>query len=180
MKNDRYLAMPTINTIKRWRRPRTLRKRWSTMAVRWNEYDSLWLRQDHVKHGRLTKKHWWANGYSKQKMVTEPNPMGCHLATILLTSLQANAFNNWNNISKITHVFLDSFCIYARTGALRKARLWATNSGIEGDYQMSIDNVIRCQTEKKINGNGNGMKQHPRMGKEIIWIILPPQIRKKD
>jgi len=27
------------------------------------------------------------------------------------------------NISKITHVFLDTFCIYARTGAWRKARL---------------------------------------------------------
>jgi len=98
---------------------------------------------------------------TENKMMTEPNPMGCHLATILLTSLQANAFNNWNNISKITHVFLDTFCIYARTGALRKARLWATNSGIEGDDQMSIDNVIRYQTEKKINDNGNELKQQP-------------------
>jgi len=115
------------------------------------------------------KKHQWADGYRKQKMMTEANPMGCHLATILSTSLQANAFNI---ISKITHVFLDSFCIHARTGALRKARLWVTNSGIEGDYQMSIDNVLRCQTEKKINGNGNGMKQHPRMGERKLFCHL--------
>ena len=49
-------------------RRRTLWKQWPTMAVRWNEYDGLRLWQDHIKHGRLTKKHWWANGYnSKQK-----------------------------------------------------------------------------------------------------------------
>jgi len=156
MKNDRHPSMNAMTTInmKRWWGRWTLWKWWPTMAARWNEYNGLQLRQDHVKHGRLTKKHRWADGYSKQKMMTEPNPMGCHLATILSTSLQADAFNNWNNISKITHVFLDTVCIYARTGALRKARLWATNSGTGW--------------------------QHPRMGKPLLEYFCQPSLERKN
>jgi len=77
---DTNLRMPTINTIKRWRRRRTLWKWWPTMAVRWDGYGGLWQWQDHVKHARLTKKHQWANGYRKQNDDrTKPNGMPpCH------------------------------------------------------------------------------------------------------
>jgi len=70
----------------------------------------------------------------------------------------------------------------------RKPWSWALNPlGVVTSLFPLGDKVYCGQTYHSqpkwfmtINGNGNGMKQHPRMGKEITWIILPPQIRKKD
>jgi len=42
--------------------------------------------------------------------------------TFFLLCYKAHQVDSYN-ISKITHVFLDTFCKYARTGALRMTRL---------------------------------------------------------